>query len=96
MCGPLSDASNLHGTWSKRPLSMATGFGIADGVVDPSGRKALGGHHAELRQPAVVDGLRGFDEPAVDNTAHEGHAAQSARRSPHAPLGSRRRDARHA
>ena len=75
MCGPLSDASNLHGTWSKRPLSMATGFGIADGVVDPSGRKALGGHHAELRQPAVVDGLRGFDEPAVDNTPHEGHAA---------------------
>jgi len=54
---------------------MATGFGIADGVVDPSGRKALGGHHAELRQPAVVDGLRGFDEPAVDNTPHEGHAA---------------------
>ena len=53
----------------------ATGFGIADGVVDPSGRKALGGHHAELRQPAVVDGLRGFDEPAVDNTPHEGHAA---------------------
>ena len=72
------------------------GFGIADGVVDPSGRKALGGHHVELRQPAVLDGLRGFDEPAVDNTAHEGHAAQSARRSPHAPLGSRRRDARHA
>jgi hypothetical protein len=26
-------------------------------------------------QPAVVDGLRGFDEPAVDNTPHEGHAA---------------------
>ena len=72
------------------------GFGIADGVVDPSGRKALGGHHVELRQPAVLDGLRGFDEPAVDNTAHEGHAAQSAWRSPHAPLGSCRRDARHA
>jgi hypothetical protein len=32
----------------------------------------------------------------VDNTAHDGHAAAAARRSPHATLGSRRRDARRA
>jgi hypothetical protein len=77
MYGPPSDASNLYGTWFETSAfdGYQAGFGIADGVVDPSGRKALGGHHVELRQPAVLDGLRGFDEPAVDNTPHEGHAA---------------------
>ena len=41
MYGPPSDASNLYGTWFERSAfdGYQAGFGIADGVVDPSGAK---------------------------------------------------------
>src|ERR1700694_2477382 len=42
--------------------SYLAGCAVADGVVDPSGQMALRGHHVELGQPSMVDGLRGFDE----------------------------------
>ncbi|WP_457148945.1 hypothetical protein [Mycobacterium sp. URHB0021] len=38
------------------------GFGIADGVVDPSARIAHRRHHVDLRQTPVVDSPRGIDE----------------------------------
>ena len=37
------------------------GLGVVHCVVDPAGCIALGGHHVELRQPAVFDDPRGFD-----------------------------------
>ena len=56
-------ASTSCGTSSKRPLvdGFLTGTGVADGVVEPSGREALRGHRVELGQPPMVDGARGFD-----------------------------------
>ena len=38
------------------------GFGIADGVADPSGRIAHRRHHVELWQPPVVDNPRRIDK----------------------------------